>query len=115
MEDVTVETITVRFGERRVEYPQPSFSELAHGFAITFHRSQGSEYAFVIIPVHESQSVMLTRELLYTALTRGRKIVTLIGSRRAFMQAVNATRSNRHTELKDLLSPSIALSTKKAA
>jgi exodeoxyribonuclease V alpha subunit len=105
VEDVRSETVTVRFGERRVEYPQTSFSELAHGFAITIHRSQGSEYPFVIIPVHESQSVMLTRELLYTALTRGRKMVVLIGSRRAFMQAINATRSNRHTGLKSLLSP----------
>jgi exodeoxyribonuclease V alpha subunit len=103
--DATSETITVRFGERRVEYPQASFSELAHGFAITIHRSQGSEYPFVIIPVHECQSVMLTRELLYTALTRGRKMVVIIGSRRAFIQAINATRSNRHTGLKSLLSP----------
>jgi exodeoxyribonuclease V alpha subunit len=105
VEDVTSESVAVRFGERRVEYPQTSFSELAHGFAITIHRSQGSEYPFVIIPVHECQSVMLTRELLYTALTRGRKMVALIGSRRAFMQAISATRSNRRTGLKDLLSP----------
>lgn len=105
VEEVVSENVTVRFGERRVEYPQTSFSELAHGFAITIHRSQGSEYPFVIIPVHESQSIMLTRELLYTALTRGRKMVVLIGSRRAFTQAINATRSNRHTGLKSLLSP----------
>src|SRR5262245_24075144 len=105
VEDVKSRTVTVRFGERRVEYPQTSFSELAHGFAITIHRSQGSEYPFVIIPVHESQSVMLTRELLYTALTRGRKMVVIIGSRRAFMQAISVTRSNRRTGLKDLLSP----------
>lgn len=103
--DVTSETVTIRFGERRVEYPQTSFSELAHGFAITIHRSQGSEYPFVIIPVHESQSVMLARELIYTALTRGRKMVVLIGSRRALIQAINTTRSNRHTGLKSLLSP----------
>jgi exodeoxyribonuclease V alpha subunit len=104
VEDVKSETITVRFGERRVEYPQTAFSEVAHGFAITIHRSQGSEYPFVIIPVHECQSVMLARELLYTALTRGRKMVVLIGSRRAFMQAINTSRINRHTGLKSLLS-----------
>src|SRR6266498_404188 len=115
VEDVTSETVTVRYGERCVEYPQTSFSELAHGFAITIHRSQGSEYPFVIIPVHESQSVMLARELLYTALTRGRKMVVLIGSRRAFMQAINTTRSNRHTGLRKLLSPSTTLSTRNAA
>jgi exodeoxyribonuclease V alpha subunit len=105
VEDVTNETVTIRFGERRVEYPQTSFSELAHGFAITIHRSEGSEYPFVIIPIHESQSVMLARELLYTALTRGRKMVVLIGSRRVFMQAINTTRNNRHTGLKSLLTP----------
>ena len=105
VENVTSEIVAVRFGERCVEYPQTSFSELAHGFAITIHRSQGSEYPFVIIPVHESQSVMLARELLYTALTRGRKMVVLIGSRRAFMQAINTTRINRHTGLKNLLAP----------
>jgi exodeoxyribonuclease V alpha subunit len=105
VEEASSEIVTVRFGERHVEYPQTAFSELAHGFAITVHRSQGSEYPFVIMPVHESQSVMLTRELLYTALTRGRNMVALIGSRRAFMQAVSSTRNNRHTGLKDLLSP----------
>jgi len=115
VEEATSETVTVRFGGRRVEYHRTSFAELAHGFAITIHRSQGSEYPFVIIPVHESQSVMLARELLHTALTRGRKMVVLIGSRRAFVQAINTTRSNRHTGLKDLLSPSTTLSTKKAA
>ncbi|MGE0131529.1 MAG: ATP-dependent RecD-like DNA helicase [Blastocatellales bacterium] len=115
VEDATSETVTVRFGERRIEYRRTSFAELAHGFAITIHRSQGSEYIFVIIPVHESQSVMLSRELLYTALTRGRKMVVLIGSRHTFMQAIDTTRCNRHTGLKALLSAPTVLSTKKAA
>jgi exodeoxyribonuclease V alpha subunit len=105
VEDVTGKSVMVRFGGRRVEYPQSQCDELSHGFAITIHRSQGSEYPFVIIPVHESQSRMLTRELLYTALTRGRKMVVFIGSRRAFRQAISATGSKRRTGLKDLLSP----------
>jgi exodeoxyribonuclease V alpha subunit len=108
-------TLTVRFGERRVEYHQKSFAELTHGFAITIHRSQGSEYPFVIIPVHECQSAMLSRELLYTALTRGRKMVVLIGSRGALLQAINTTRSDRRTGLKALLSAPTHLSTIKAA
>ncbi len=115
VEDVTSETVTVRFGERRVEYHRTYFAQLSHGFAITIHRSQGSEYPFVIIPVHESQSMMLSRELLYTALTRGRKMVVLIGSRRAFMQAINTSRSHRQTRLKALLSSPTAPATKKAA
>jgi exodeoxyribonuclease V alpha subunit len=105
VEKVTSETLTVRFGVRRIEYPQDRAEKLSHGFAITIHKSQGSEYPYVIIPIHESQSRMLTRELLYTALTRGKTMVVLVGSHRALMQAINATGSNRRTGIKDLLSP----------
>jgi exodeoxyribonuclease V alpha subunit len=116
IEEATGDAVTVRFGDRRVAYHKTVFSDLAHGFAITIHRSQGSEYPFVIIPIHECQSVMLTRELLYTALTRGKEMVALIGSRCAFEQAINHTRSHRGAGLKNLLSPSTAHSaTKKAA
>jgi exodeoxyribonuclease V alpha subunit len=115
VEESTGENVTVKFGERRVVYHKTVFSDLAHGFAITIHRSQGSEYPFVIIPVHECQSVMLTRELLYTALTRGKEMVVLIGSRSAFERAINHTQNHRRTGLKNLLSPSTALSTTKKA
>jgi exodeoxyribonuclease V alpha subunit len=103
VEDTASDGITVRFGNRSVTYDQNSFLDLAPGYAITIHRSQGSEYPFVIIPIHESQGIMLTRELLYTALTRGKRMVVLIGSRRAFTQAITSTRSHRLTGLKDLL------------
>jgi exodeoxyribonuclease V alpha subunit len=103
VEEAASETIMVRFGDRRVTYDQESFADLTPGYAITIHRSQGSEYPFVIIPIHESQGIMLTRELLYTALTRGKRMVVLIGSRRAFTQAITSTRSHRLTTLKDLL------------
>jgi exodeoxyribonuclease V alpha subunit len=105
VEESASETIVVRFGDRHVTYDQESFAYLTPGYAITIHRSQGSEYPFVIIPIHESQGIMLTRELLYTALTRGKQIVVLIGSRRAFTRAVTSTRSHRLTGLKDLLIP----------
>ncbi len=106
VEEVSGESAVVRFGERRVTYPRSAFASLAHGFAITIHRSQGSEYPFVIIPVHECQSAMLSRELLYTAMTRGKRMVVFIGSRRAFEQAIGNTRNHRYTGLKTLLSPS---------
>jgi exodeoxyribonuclease V alpha subunit len=115
VEESTGENVTVKFGERRVVYHKTVLSDLAHGFAITIHRSQGSEYPFVIIPIHECQNVMLTRELLYTALTRGKEMVALIGSRCAFEQAINHTRSHRGAGLKNLLSPSTAHSTAKKA
>jgi exodeoxyribonuclease V alpha subunit len=92
-------------GLNRRTYDQDSLVYLAPGYAITIHRSQGSEYPFVIIPIHETQRIMLTRELLYTALTRGKRMVVLIGSRRAFTRAVTSTRSHRLTGLKYLLTP----------
>lgn len=97
-------TVTVRFGGRSVTYQPGSTADLTFGFAITIHRSQGSEYPFVIIPVHESQSVMLTRELLYTALTRGKRMVVVIGSRQAFAQAISNPYRRRFTGLPSLLS-----------
>ncbi|MGE0133456.1 MAG: ATP-dependent RecD-like DNA helicase [Blastocatellales bacterium] len=100
----TAETVTVRYGERDVIYTSASLPQLTHGFAISIHRSQGSEYPFVIIPVHESQYPMLNRELLYTALTRGQQMVVLIGSRRALAMAIeNSTTGKRQTLLKQLL------------
>lgn len=113
VEEVEGETITVRFGDRCVAYDQNSLADLTHGYAITVHRSQGSEYPFVIIPIHETQSIMLTRELLYTAITRGKRMIILVGSRSAFSQAVTSTRSHRLTGLKDLLAPPVMIATAK--
>jgi exodeoxyribonuclease V alpha subunit len=106
VETVDDGTITVRFGDRCVAYDHDSLADLTSGYAITIHRSQGSEYPFVIVPIHESQGIMLARELLYTAMTRARRMVVLIGSRRAIAQAVSSTRSHRLSALKNLLTPS---------
>ena len=99
VEEVEEDKVTVRFGERVVTYDQAFLDELTHGYAITVHRAQGSEYPFVIIPVHESQGAMLTRALLYTAFTRGRQMVVLIGSRRALTKAIANDRSSRRWTL----------------
>jgi exodeoxyribonuclease V alpha subunit len=117
VEQVEKEKVTVKFGERVVTYDQAFLDELTHGYAITVHRAQGSEYPFVIIPVHESQGAMLTRALLYTALTRGRQMVVLIGSRRALAKAIaNDGSSRRSTALARLLAPTpTAESEEKAA
>jgi UvrD-like helicase C-terminal domain len=93
----------------------PLISDLAHGYVITIHRSQGSEYPFVIIPIYESQSAMLSRELLYTAITRASWMVVLIGSRRAIAQAIKNSHNHRHTGLKDLLTSSAKPSTLRKA
>jgi ATP-dependent exoDNAse (exonuclease V) alpha subunit len=113
VEEASGDGITVRFGDRRVTYDQDSLADLAPGYAITIHPSQGSEYPFVIIPIHECQGIMLTRELLYTALTRGKRMVVLIGSRRAFSEAITSTRSHCLTGLKDLLTPQATVITAK--
>jgi exodeoxyribonuclease V alpha subunit len=106
---VTDETVAVRFGDRVVTYSRATLPHLTPGFAITIHRSQGSEYPFVIIPIHESQQPMLSRELLYTALTRGRRMVVLIGSRRALELAVeNTVKGRLQTGLKTALCDAIS-------
>ncbi|QEL13562.1 SF1B family DNA helicase RecD2 [Limnoglobus roseus] len=80
--------LTVEFDGRPVEYEFNELDELSLAFAISIHKSQGSEYPAVIIPVHTQHFVMLQRNLLYTGITRGRKLVVLVGSRKALWLAV---------------------------
>jgi exodeoxyribonuclease V alpha subunit len=104
VQEATKDGVTVRFGQRKVIYSHTSLVQLTHGFAISVHRSQGSEYPFVIIPIHETQYPMLSRELLYTALTRGQQMVVLIGSRSTLETAIeNTVRGKLHTGLKRAL------------
>ena len=93
--------LTVRTDEdEEVPYDFDELDELAHAYAVTIHRSQGSEYPCVVIPVTTSAWMMLQRNLLYTAVTRARKLVVLVGSRRALAQAVRAVSAGRrHTAL----------------
>jgi exodeoxyribonuclease V alpha subunit len=80
--------LTVRFDDRDVEYDLDDIDQLALAYAATVHKSQGSEYAAVVIPVHTQHFVMLQRNLLYTAVTRGKRLVVLVGSRKALGIAV---------------------------
>jgi exodeoxyribonuclease V alpha subunit len=79
----------VRFDDREVSYAADDLDELTLAYAATVHKSQGSEYPAVIVPVHTQHYVMLQRSLLYTAVTRGKKLVVLIGTRKALRIAVN--------------------------
>lgn len=90
--------LTVRTDEDEdVEY---GFDELAHTCALTIHRSQDSEYPAVVIPLTMSTWMMLQRNLLYTGITRARKLVVLAGSRRALAaSARNRGSGRRHTAL----------------
>ena len=87
--DLDEQTLTVRTDEdEEVDYDFDELDELAHAYAVTIHRSQGSEYPAVVIPVTTSAWMMLQRNLLYTAVTRAKKLVVLVGSRKAIGQAV---------------------------
>ncbi|MFJ9842132.1 ATP-dependent RecD-like DNA helicase [Kitasatospora sp. NPDC101155] len=81
--------------DEEVVYDFDELDELAHAYAVTIHRSQGSEYPVVVIPVTMSAWTMLQRNLLYTAVTRARKLVVLVGSRKAIAQAVRAVSAGR--------------------
>jgi exodeoxyribonuclease V alpha subunit len=82
------ETLAVRFDDRLVEYTLDELDTLVLAYAATVHKSQGSEYAAVVIPVHTQHYVMLQRNLLYTAVTRGKRLVVLVGTRKALALAV---------------------------
>lgn len=93
--------VTVRTDEDEdIDYDFTELDELTHAYAVTVHRSQGSEYPAVVIPVTTSAWMMLQRNLLYTAITRAKQLVVLVGSRRALHRAVrNAAAGQRHTGL----------------
>ena len=87
--DLEEQMLSVRFADRVVEYDYADVMELAHGFCVTIHKSQGSEYPVVVIPLHMQHFLMLSRNLLYTALTRAKKTVVMIGTAKAVGVAMN--------------------------
>jgi exodeoxyribonuclease V alpha subunit len=91
--------LVARFDDREVVYGSDELDELSLAYAATVHKSQGSEYPAVVVPVHTQHYVMLQRNLLYTAVTRGKRLVVLVGSRKALGIAVRngdiASRSSR--------------------
>ncbi|MFF1368372.1 ATP-dependent RecD-like DNA helicase [Streptomyces virginiae] len=94
--DVDEQRLTVRTEEdEEIVYEFGELDELAHAYAVTIHRSQGSEYPAVVIPVTTGAWMMLQRNLLYTAVTRAKKLVVLVGSRKALGQAVRTVSAGR--------------------
>ncbi|MFE8946445.1 ATP-dependent RecD-like DNA helicase [Streptomyces sp. NPDC007856] len=81
--------------DEEVPYEFDELDELAHAYAVTIHRSQGSEYPAVVIPVTTGAWMMLQRNLLYTAVTRAKRLVVLVGSRKAIGQAVRTVSAGR--------------------
>lgn len=87
--------VTVDFDRRHVEYELGELDELALAYAITVHKSQGSEYTAVIIPLAMQHYMLLQRNLLYTAVTRGKKLVIIIGQEKALAKAVGNSEVGR--------------------
>ena len=95
--------LTVEYDEhRRVEYPFAGLDEIELAYAVTIHKSQGSEYPAVILPILSGPKMLLNRNLLYTAVTRARKCVTILGSRETIQEMIqNEKQHKRYTSLCD--------------
>jgi len=93
--DLEDQMIAVRFADRLVEYDFADSLELSHGFAVTIHKAQGSEYPAVVLPLHTQHYLMLSRNLLYTALTRAKKTVVMIGTTKAIGMAMRNLEATR--------------------
>lgn len=95
------ELMTIEFDEgRMVEYPYKLLDELELAYAITIHKSQGSEYPAVVIPLLSGPAMLMNRNLIYTAVTRARKCVTLVGNEQTFYQMVqNTSQQKRYSGL----------------
>ena len=90
--------------DQEVRYGFDDLDELTHAYALTVHRSQGSEYPCVVVPVVQTAWLMLQRNLLYTAVSRARQLVVLVGSRRALAKAIRTPgNGHRYTALDDRL------------
>jgi exodeoxyribonuclease V alpha subunit len=102
IDGITKETGVVRvmFDGKIAVYERTELDQLVHAYAVSIHKSQGSEYAAVVLPISTQHYMMLQRSLLYTAVTRGKQLVVLVGAKRAVAMAVkNADAKRRYTWL----------------
>jgi exodeoxyribonuclease V alpha subunit len=98
--DLVNQATRVRVDNRDVAYEFSELDELVHAYAVSVHKSQGSEYRAVVVPVMTQHYIMLQRNLLYTAVTRAKELVVMVGNRRAIAIAVRNNRTtNRHSAL----------------
>lgn len=98
------QNLTVRFDDRYVEYAFKDCESLELAYAITIHKSQGSEYPAVIVPMYQGPSMLMNRNLLYTAVTRAKSCVCLVGNPPIFEQMLhNASEAKRYSSLSERL------------
>ena len=102
--DLQERTLKVNFDQHIIEYEASELDELVHAYATTIHKAQGSEYPIVVMPVLMNHYVMLQRNLIYTGITRAKKVLVIVGTRKALSYAVrNVTVTKRNTFLKERL------------
>jgi exodeoxyribonuclease V alpha subunit len=104
--DPKAEILTVRFDDNRTcEYRFDRLENLEHAFAITVHKSQGSEFPAVVIPLFSVPPALICRNLLYTAVTRAKKLVVIVGSPSTMEEMIrNMNEKDRYSGLKERLS-----------
>lgn len=96
-------TMTIDFGGNEVTYSRQEWSQIKLAYTISIHKSQGSQFTMVILPMVHQYGRMLRRNLLYTALTRAAKLLILVGEPAAFAQSIHSEDENRHTTLQERL------------
>ena len=105
--DPDLQEMVIEFDGRPVEYQFGELDEVALAYAVSIHKSQGSEYPAVVIPMMMQHYMMLRRNLLYTGITRGKKMVVLVGQKKAIGMAVKGrVEGRRWSKLGELLQPS---------
>lgn len=103
--DSKEQNVMVSFDNRLVKYDFNEIDEIILSYAVSVHKSQGSEYPAVVIPVHTQHYMLLQRNLIYTALTRGRRLVVMVGAKKALAIGINNSKTQkRYTYLKNRLS-----------
>jgi exodeoxyribonuclease V alpha subunit len=110
IDNVEQELLLAMDDGREVRYPFANLFSMTHAYAISVHKAQGAEFPSVVIPLLTSHAMMLGRTLLYTALTRARRLVVFVGQRKALGLAVRDwRRAPRHTALGGLLAGSVRM------
>ncbi len=102
--DTEEQEVIVQYNERDVTYDYADLNEIALAWSVTIHKSQGSEYPVVILPLYTQHYMMLSRNLLYTGLTRAKKLAIIVGSKKAISMAVRSVnQKERYTQLQQRL------------